>query len=501
MKALIHISNIIFIALFFLAGIKPAVAQTYKPGDGLHTWPDSLAMTTWTGTIVVDDSGVHPNYFLDDDGDEIADFNVTFGPWWYLPQGAAAYPEDGDAVTIVGVLKEGSDPVGLTNIIVFELNGISWRIPVEYGRTGWIGEPAWGDAADTLSASGVVLVDTTYFYTHYYLDTDGDTLPEYRLGFGPAWYVPESGAARPGAGDEVDVLGILHEGAGLDLLTVVKLNDEVWRTLDDMAPWAGSWMNRIRQDSMFVYCANNRLTWVHFPPGNFGSGMNGANWPDSVFVQLWEIHPDSLPVPMREGTFIGYHVNVQDRDRDRLMDGRYGDSEGQMRFERAHQVRINYLEEDLEAQSLIESTIGVLTWDEMLQAWQDVDNMVLDTDANLLTFETNELHDYYALAASPENVAIEESDASLPRQVILHANYPNPFNPSTTIAYELPGEQHVVIEVFDIMGRRVAELVNGVRAAGRHRVTFNADDLASGVFVYQLKTESETLKGKMILTK
>ncbi len=77
---------------------------------------------------------------------------------------------------------------------------------------------------------------------------------------------------------------------------------------------------------------------------------------------------------------------------------------------------------------------------------------------------------------------------SVPSTIVLNQNYPNPFNPSTTIRYGLPGRSHVVLTVFNILGQRVVELVNGDIDAGYHEVLFNAGNLASGVYFYRLQT-------------
>jgi hypothetical protein len=75
----------------------------------------------------------------------------------------------------------------------------------------------------------------------------------------------------------------------------------------------------------------------------------------------------------------------------------------------------------------------------------------------------------------------------VPETYLLRQNYPNPFNPSTTIRYVLPHRSHVVLTVFNIVGQRVAELVNGDVDAGEHEVRFNASQLASGVYFYRLQ--------------
>lgn len=90
---------------------------------------------------------------------------------------------------------------------------------------------------------------------------------------------------------------------------------------------------------------------------------------------------------------------------------------------------------------------------------------------------------------STEDTETEPLD--LPARFELHQNYPNPFNPTTTIEFDLPVAATVRVEVFNILGQRMAMLVNELRAAGRHKVTWNARDDAggqasSGVYVYRI---------------
>ncbi len=91
--------------------------------------------------------------------------------------------------------------------------------------------------------------------------------------------------------------------------------------------------------------------------------------------------------------------------------------------------------------------------------------------------------------------------AEVPKNFMLSQNYPNPFNPSTTIKYALPENEKVAIEIYDILGRKVAELVNGEVAAGYHEVEFNASNLASGIYLYRLSAGSFTQINKMLLMK
>jgi hypothetical protein len=69
---------------------------------------------------------------------------------------------------------------------------------------------------------------------------------------------------------------------------------------------------------------------------------------------------------------------------------------------------------------------------------------------------------------------------------VLYDCYPNPFNPQTAIAFDLPKAGRVHLEIFDLLGRKVATLLDEQRSAGSHTVAFDAASLASGVYLYRL---------------
>ncbi len=79
--------------------------------------------------------------------------------------------------------------------------------------------------------------------------------------------------------------------------------------------------------------------------------------------------------------------------------------------------------------------------------------------------------------------------------------FPNPFNPTTAISYQLSAFIYVNLTVYDIQGREVAKLVNGWQNAGRHEVTFNASNLSSGIYIYCLITDGYSASSKMVLMK
>jgi hypothetical protein len=80
-------------------------------------------------------------------------------------------------------------------------------------------------------------------------------------------------------------------------------------------------------------------------------------------------------------------------------------------------------------------------------------------------------------------------------------NYPNPFNPTTVISYQLPVSSEVRLDVFDLLGRKVATLVNERQSTGTYEVTFDASHLASGVYLYRLQAGDFSVSKKLFLIK
>jgi hypothetical protein len=82
----------------------------------------------------------------------------------------------------------------------------------------------------------------------------------------------------------------------------------------------------------------------------------------------------------------------------------------------------------------------------------------------------------------------EDVETALPIEFALEQNYPNPFNPSTNIEFSIPNATPVRLEVFNVLGQRVATLVNGqTMTAGTHSVAFDASAMTSGMYIYRLQ--------------
>jgi hypothetical protein len=122
---------------------------------------------------------------------------------------------------------------------------------------------------------------------------------------------------------------------------------------------------------------------------------------------------------------------------------------------------------------------------------------------------------YYRLSIATKNSSVIESypimllDAvtsvklpdAVPLRFELYNNYPNPFNPATTIDYSIPKTSLVTIKVFDILGREVKTLVNEEKTSGNYSIKFNESGLASGVYFYRLQSGDFVSTKKMLLLK
>jgi len=114
-------------------------------------------------------------------------------------------------------------------------------------------------------------------------------------------------------------------------------------------------------------------------------------------------------------------------------------------------------------------------------------------------------------ARTPDEISLpkpadKNASFSLPHEFSTSRNYPNPFNPSTTISYTLPQAGKVTLKIFDIRGREVAALVNMEMPAGIHTVAWNGTDglginVTSGIYFYRIRFNNQVLTGKMILVR
>ena len=152
--------------------------------------------------------------------------------------------------------------------------------------------------------------------------------------------------------------------------------------------------------------------------------------------------------------------------------------------------------------------IWALAWDGSDAAVEEI----MDTSLAISSFGVDEQQELYALAFNGRIYRFAEDTVTmptrahteseeLPTEVALWGNYPNPFNPETTIRYALPQAGNVRLAVYDLLGHEVAVLVDEPKPAGHHATRFNAGDLPSGAYVYRLQAQDKIMVQIMMLVK
>lgn len=109
--------------------------------------------------------------------------------------------------------------------------------------------------------------------------------------------------------------------------------------------------------------------------------------------------------------------------------------------------------------------------------------------------------DDFKLTSYEKPTNIEDINNSQISSFELFNNYPNPFNPTTTISYQIPTDAVVTLKIMDILGREVTTLVNEYKSKGKYNITFDAGNLTSGIYVYQIKAGNFVKANKMVLIK
>jgi hypothetical protein len=132
--------------------------------------------------------------------------------------------------------------------------------------------------------------------------------------------------------------------------------------------------------------------------------------------------------------------------------------------------------------------------------WVTVSNANINTANNTVTFSSDVIGNFFILTGDSPTSVVTTGDLIVDNFQLLQ-NYPNPFNPSTTINFTIAKQSNVSLSVFNILGQKVADLVNGNMEPGNYNVRFDASNLSSGVYLYQLRTDGATIVKKMQLLK
>ncbi len=176
-------------------------------------------------------------------------------------------------------------------------------------------------------------------------------------------------------------------------------------------------------------------------------------------------------------------------------------------------VNLPWLDEDIEDAAFENTTHGYAVGDKYLletfdggKSWTDI------ADTNLMKgFSLNDVsvddEGYVWICSSTSKVfttapvlSVNDDNAAI-TNFNLAQNYPNPFNPVTNIEFNIKNNSRVTLRVYDLLGREVATLINGVISHGNHKLQFDASSLASGIYIYRLNADGISISKKMILLK
>lgn len=485
-----------------------------------HFNPDSLQEVTETGTIITDTSTASVNmYYLDTDTNGTPDYMLNFGPPWYKPDSSSAQrPLNGQTVKIKGGLVPVPMMNNLRMIVVYEINDAFWRYPYDasWNNMGYYshmgghrmnGCNGYGfgfmhDSLKSVTLKGTVLSDTTMFYELTYIDINNDQQPDYFLNFGPHWYQPPSGISRPADGDSVVITGGLLERSPMKMVLVYTLNGQIWRDSTILrGNLAGGWMFRNMTQPVKFHSPFDTTTWMRVNP-DWHSGMMGGGMmmPDSLFGQILEILPGSVPNKGNEKILAAFETGFfSDRGHNQMWrNGRCG---SRMNFKSPITVQLHFTDIQLDAGQFDRNTIQVKYWDNTSGSWVTVNNVAFNTSRNTVSFTQNIAGNYFILTAEQTAVSVKHEKGITPENYSLSQNYPNPFNPATQIRYQIPEDGMVTLKVYDLLGREAAVLINENQSAGSYSVRFNADNFPSGIYIYELKANGYTESRKMLFLK
>lgn len=122
-------------------------------------------------------------------------------------------------------------------------------------------------------------------------------------------------------------------------------------------------------------------------------------------------------------------------------------------------------------------------------------------DAFTISYTYDAAGNLTAIAAAPGVPIAVEEEPGLPLRFALHASYPNPFNPTATIPFDVQAPVRVVLTVYDVLGREVATVVDKAYAPGRHTTVFEARHLSSGVYFFMIQMGAFRDVEKMVLVR
>lgn len=500
----------LFVLIAIVGLLGSANAQVISGG---YMDPDSLVEITVTGVIHINSDYDQPHYFLDVDNDNVDDYFLNFGPYWYEPDSSdAVRPIEGEEVTVFGGTHDIADK-DYAVLVVYEINDQFWRDPFYaywnnfdgHGSGSHTGKGCgnysfgWNyDSLETVTVTGTTLIDSTFAVLHYFLDVDADSQLDYFLNFGPYWYEPESGALRPSDGEEITIEGGLIEAENYNIIVVYTLNGIDWRDSSNFSGGiGGGWIEKDMSASLKFNNPFDDDDNFTINPGWHGNHMGGM-MQDSLYCQFLELYPDNIPNAENKKAMMGYEFGVFNTNGTNMLNTAMG--EGKMKFANNNRYKFHYNDIQLEGNNMNENTLRVEYWDSEQNDWVQVSGVTIDTETNTIEYVSPDVVNYVIITGD-NLTSVYSEETAIPNAFSLKQNYPNPFNPTTTIEFSLNETNPVELTIYDVLGNRITTIVNQTLESGVYNFQFDASGLSSGIYFYQLKAGQFSAVKKMNLIK
>ena len=219
----------------------------------------------------------------------------------------------------------------------------------------------------------------------------------------------------------------------------------------------------------------------HFLPDDMaafigGYGTNNNGWTKETRIRSLTTSPQTPPHPMGDTLFF----SVLEPYIDGLV---YNDTAYTAQYEFIPSTGTPIVQGSSRLSNPLEDTYSLKT---------TLRNAGYADIADMLVFTTEVTVVYSGGGSSAER----KLKARLPSDFSLEQNYPNPYNPTTTIRYSLPQDSEVTLRIYDLLGREVAELVNNRQTVGSYTVELNSTSWASGLYIYRLRAGSSFIQTK-----
>jgi hypothetical protein len=147
------------------------------------------------------------------------------------------------------------------------------------------------------------------------------------------------------------------------------------------------------------------------------------------------------------------------------------------------------------SKGIFKSTDNGITWN-LIDSTLIPTSMTIDNNGYLFVATNNQgLFQYLQ-----KTTAVDKSVNLIPQQFLLEQNYPNPFNPSTVISYQIPKASHVLLKIYDVLGREISTLINKEQVPGNYKVEIKGQ-ISSGIYFYRLTTGDFSQTKKMMMLK